>query len=70
MSDSGVIETNSAHGVDAYGKDVDLSEFEESYYRSAEVQKTLEQYRESLEGSAGVWKPQRYGQKRRADEDD
>jgi hypothetical protein len=27
-------------------------------------------YRESLEGSAGVWKPQRYGQKRRADEDD
>lgn len=36
--------------VDALGNTVDLSDFEESYYKADEVQTTLEQYKQSLEG--------------------
>jgi small subunit ribosomal protein S1 len=36
--------------VDASGNNVDLSDFEESYYKADEVQTTLEQYKQSLEG--------------------
>ena len=50
MSDSGEISTKSTTAVDAYGATVDLSDFEESFYRPAEVQNALEQYQESLEG--------------------
>jgi small subunit ribosomal protein S1 len=50
MSDSGEISIKSSAAVDAYGKTVDLSDFEESFYRPAEVQTALEQYQESLEG--------------------
>ena len=50
MSDSGTLEKNASQAVDAYGKSVDLSDFEESYYNPAEVQSALEQYQESLEG--------------------
>ena len=37
----------SASAVDAGGNNVDLSDFEESYYRADEVQTTLERYKES-----------------------
>ena len=37
MSDSGTMEQTSK-AVDAYGKEVDLSDFEESYYHPDEVQ--------------------------------
>ncbi|MFP4417886.1 MAG: 30S ribosomal protein S1 [Chitinivibrionales bacterium] len=37
-------------GTDAAGNPVDLSEFEESYYRPGEVEEKLEDYEESLEG--------------------
>jgi small subunit ribosomal protein S1 len=50
MSDSATSENKGLQAVDAYGKSVDLSDFEESYYRTNEVQATLEQYKESLEG--------------------
>ena len=39
-----------ASAVDASGNSVDLSDFEESYYKDNEVQTTLEQYKQSLEG--------------------
>jgi small subunit ribosomal protein S1 len=39
-----------ASAVDAGGNNVDLSDFEESYYKADEVQTTLEQYKQSLEG--------------------
>jgi small subunit ribosomal protein S1 len=39
-----------ACAVDAGGNSVDLSDFEESYYKADEVQTTLEQYKQSLEG--------------------
>jgi small subunit ribosomal protein S1 len=50
MSDSGTLERKSPQAVDAYGKPVDLSDFEESFYHPSEVQTSLEQYKESLEG--------------------
>jgi small subunit ribosomal protein S1 len=50
MSDPALKEKKDLQAVDAYGNSVDLSDFEESYYRSNEVQNTLEQYKESLEG--------------------
>ena len=36
-------------GVDAQGNTVDLSDFEESYYKPGEVEATLEDYFESFE---------------------
>ena len=50
MSDSGSLEPKPVQAVDAYGKTVDLSDFEESFYRPTEVQTALEKYKESLEG--------------------
>jgi small subunit ribosomal protein S1 len=50
MSDSGTLEPKPIQAVDAYGKTVDLSDFEESFYRPTEVQTALEKYKESLEG--------------------
>jgi len=50
MSDSVSMSSQSPRAVDAYGKEVDLSEFEESYYHPAEVQTALETYKQSLEG--------------------
>ncbi len=37
-------------GTDANGNPVDLSDFEESYYRPGEIEEKLEDYRETLEG--------------------
>jgi small subunit ribosomal protein S1 len=50
MTDSDTMSSKSPQAVDAYGKEVDLSEFEESYYHPAEVQTALETYKQSLEG--------------------
>jgi len=50
MSDSGTMSSKPAQAVDAYGKEVDLSDFEESYYHPEEVQTALEKYKQSLEG--------------------
>ncbi len=50
MSDPAILENKPLQAVDAYGKSVDLSDFEESYYRPNEVQNALEKYKESLEG--------------------
>ncbi|MBD3317076.1 MAG: 30S ribosomal protein S1 [Chitinivibrionales bacterium] len=49
MTTSGV-EQQQAFGVDAEGNQIDLSEFEESYYRPGEVDQVLEQYGEAVEG--------------------
>ncbi len=45
-------EKKTAVGVDAEGKKVDLSEFEESYYKPGEVEEALEDYFESIESIA------------------
>jgi len=50
MSESAVAAKKLQSAVDANGNAVDLSDFEESYYRPDEVQTTLEQYKQSLEG--------------------
>jgi small subunit ribosomal protein S1 len=50
MSDSDTLEQKSFKAVDAYGKAVDLSDFEESFYHPSEMQTVLETYKESLEG--------------------
>jgi small subunit ribosomal protein S1 len=50
MSESAVKSKNAQSAVDAQGNNVDLSDFEESYYKADEVQTTLEQYKQSLEG--------------------
>ncbi len=50
MSASAVKAIKGHSAVDASGNNVDLSDFEESYYKADEVQTTLEQYKQSLEG--------------------
>ena len=50
MADSTTISSKSPQAVDAYGKAVDLSDFEESFYNPSEVQTALENYKQSLEG--------------------
>jgi small subunit ribosomal protein S1 len=50
MADSSTISSKSPQAVDAYGKAVDLSDFEESFYNPSEVQTALENYKQSLEG--------------------
>jgi small subunit ribosomal protein S1 len=50
MADSSTISSKSPQAVDAYGKEVDLSDFEESFYNPSEVQTALENYKQSLEG--------------------
>jgi small subunit ribosomal protein S1 len=50
MSESAVKAQKGQSAVDAQGNSVDLSDFEESYYKADEVQNTLEQYKQSLEG--------------------
>ncbi len=49
MADA-TVDDNKKVGTDAAGNPVDLSEFEESYYRPGEVEGMLEAYEESLEG--------------------
>jgi small subunit ribosomal protein S1 len=43
-------EIKQTHGTDASGNQVDLSEFEESYYGSGDIENTLKDYEKSLEG--------------------
>lgn len=50
MSESEAKAKKSLSAVDAQGNAVDLSDFEETYYQADQVQNTLEQYKESLEG--------------------
>ncbi|HUI93117.1 MAG TPA: 30S ribosomal protein S1 [Chitinivibrionales bacterium] len=50
MSESSVKSKNGQSATDAHGNAVDLSEFEESYYKPEEVQTKLESYKQSLEG--------------------
>ncbi len=50
MSTSEVKANKRQSAVDANGNNVDLSDFEESYYKADEVQTTLELYKQSLEG--------------------
>ncbi len=50
MSESAVKAKKAQSAVDAKGNTVDLSDFEETYYRADEIQTTLEQYKQSLEG--------------------
>ena len=50
MSDSLVEEKKPVKGFDASGQEVDLSEFEESFYRPGQVQEILKDYDKSLEG--------------------
>jgi|WetSurMetagenome_2_1015567.scaffolds.fasta_scaffold00462_16 small subunit ribosomal protein S1 len=50
MSESEAKTKKALTAVDAQGNAVDLSDFEESYYQAEQVQNTLEQYKESLEG--------------------
>ena len=52
MSDA-LTEKKPAKGFDASGNEIDLSEFEESYYKPGQVQDILEQvYNKSLECTA------------------
>ncbi len=50
MSDSKADETVALKGVDATGAEIDLSDFEESYYKPGQVQEILKAYDKSLEG--------------------
>ncbi|MCX7725339.1 MAG: 30S ribosomal protein S1 [Chitinispirillaceae bacterium] len=50
MTEASVDEKIKRKGVDASGNEVDLSEFEESYYRPEEVQEILKNYNKSLDG--------------------
>jgi small subunit ribosomal protein S1 len=50
MSESAIKPNKGQSATDAQGNAVDLSDFEESYYRPDEVQTKLESYKESLEG--------------------
>lgn len=50
MSDSKVDEKVALKGVDASGAEIDLSDFEESYYKPGQVQEILKAYDKSLEG--------------------
>lgn len=50
MSDSKVDENKSLKGFDASGVEIDLSDFEESYYKPGQVQEILKAYDKSLEG--------------------
>lgn len=50
MSDSKADETVTLKGVDATGAEIDLSDFEESYYKPGQVQEILKAYNKSLEG--------------------
>jgi small subunit ribosomal protein S1 len=49
-AESTVDETINSMGVDASGNAIDLSEFEESFYRPGQVQEILKDYDKSLEG--------------------
>jgi small subunit ribosomal protein S1 len=50
MSDSKADEYVAPKGVDATGAEIDLSDFEESYYKPGQVQEILKAYDKSLEG--------------------
>lgn len=50
MSDATVDEQLTPKGFDAAGNEVDLSDFEESFYRPGQVQEILKDYDKSLEG--------------------
>ena len=50
MSDSLVDEKSTPKGYDAAGNEVDLSDFEESFYKPGQVQDILKDYDKSLEG--------------------
>ncbi len=50
MSEAVLDEQLSPKGFDAAGNEIDLSDFEESYYRPGQVQEILKDYDKSLEG--------------------
>lgn len=50
MSDSLVDEKSTPKGYDAAGNEVDLSDFEESFYKPGQIQDILKDYDKSLEG--------------------
>jgi small subunit ribosomal protein S1 len=50
MSESAAKAKKSLSAVDAQGNSVDLADFEETSYQGDQVQNTLEQYKQSLEG--------------------
>jgi small subunit ribosomal protein S1 len=50
MPDSAIQPHNNIKATDASGNFVDLSDFEESYYKPQEVEQMLENYKKSLEG--------------------
>ena len=50
MSDSLVDEKSTPKGYDASGNEVDLSDFEESFYKPGQIQDILKDYDKSLEG--------------------
>ena len=50
MSDALVEQNEAVKGYDAAGNEIDLSDFEESFYRPGQVQEILKDYDKSLEG--------------------
>ena len=50
MADSLVDEDKNLKGVDASGREIDLSEFEEDFYTPDQVQKALQDYNKTLDG--------------------
>jgi small subunit ribosomal protein S1 len=50
MSDSSVEQTVASKGYDSTGNEIDLSDFEESFYKPGQVQEILKEYNKSLEG--------------------
>jgi small subunit ribosomal protein S1 len=50
MSDSPVEEKINSKGYDSSGNEIDLSDFEESFYKPGQVQEILQEYNKSLEG--------------------
>jgi small subunit ribosomal protein S1 len=50
MSDSPVEQKVTSKGYDSTGNEIDLSDFEESFYKPGQVQEILQEYNKSLEG--------------------
>ncbi|MBN1575144.1 MAG: 30S ribosomal protein S1 [Chitinispirillaceae bacterium] len=50
MSEAMVDEQSTPKGLDASGNEIDLTDFEESFYRPGQVQEILKEYDKSLEG--------------------
>jgi small subunit ribosomal protein S1 len=50
MSDSSVEQKITSKGYDSTGNEIDLSDFEESFYKPGQVQEILQEYNKSLEG--------------------